>query len=182
MNKENQRVMLTKRLLKENLIQLLMEKDIYQISIRELCDAAGINRTTFYRYYGSQFDLLGEMENDLIERIKNMLIDQESDVSAQTLTSICAYIEENINLCRLLINNNIDPEFSSRLFQMESIQLGLLNTLQNSFSADDLEYVSAFVINGSFRLIQKWLNKDDREPPEKIATLVVNLVGSLTRA
>lgn len=181
MKAENQRVMLTKRLLKENMIDLLMEKDIYQISIRELCDAAGINRTTFYRYYGSQFDLLAEMEDDMINRIKAMLLGRESEVSAQTLTSICAYLEENLNLCRLLINNNIDPEFSSRLFQMEPIQLSLLNRLQNTFGADDLEYVSAFVINGSFRLLQKWLNKDKREPPEKIAILVANLVGSLTR-
>lgn len=181
MKRENQRVMLTKRLLKDNLIRLLTERDIYQISIRELCDAAEINRSTFYRYYGSQFDLLREMESDMLGRINAMLQDRESKESALTLTSICAYLEENISLCRLLINNNIDPEFSNRLFQMEPIQRSLLNALQNAYRADELPFVSTFVTNGCFRLIQKWINQDDREPPEKIALLVTNLVNALTR-
>lgn len=180
--KENQRVRLTKRLLQENLIGLLMEKSIYQISISELCDAAGINRTTFYRYYGSQFDLLSEMEGDMIGSLQALLTCQESELSVQTLTRICAYLEENISLCRLLINNNIDPNFSTRLFQLEPVQRSLLNSLQNAFRDEELAYVSAFVTDGGFRLLQRWLNKDDREPPEQIALLMTSLVGSLTRA
>lgn len=182
MKRENQRVMLTKRLLKDNLIALLMEKDIYQISIRELCEAAGINRTTFYRYYGSQFDLLGEMESDLLDRINMMLMDMDSQTPAQTLAKICAYLEENINLCRLLINNNVDPEFSTNLFQMEPVQRGILNTLQDAFAAEELAYVSTFVTNGCFRMLQRWINKDERESPEEIASIISNLVGIITGA
>ena len=53
--KEDQRVMLTKRLLKDSLVSLLKEKTIFKITIRELCDTAGINRSTFYKYYDSQY-------------------------------------------------------------------------------------------------------------------------------
>ena len=60
----NQRIMLTKKLLKTGLTDMLQTRNIYQISIRELCESAGINRSTFYKYYGSQFDLLTEMEQD----------------------------------------------------------------------------------------------------------------------
>ena len=55
--KEDRRVTLTKRMLKDALIDLLREVDIYHVSIRELCQRADVNRTTFYKYYGSQFDL-----------------------------------------------------------------------------------------------------------------------------
>ena len=55
--KEDRRVIMTKKLLKNALIVLLKEKDIYHISIRELCALADINRSTFYKYYGSQYDL-----------------------------------------------------------------------------------------------------------------------------
>lgn len=60
--KEDRRIAMTKRLLKAALIELLKEQDIYHISIRELCERADVNRTTFYKYYGSQFDLLTDME------------------------------------------------------------------------------------------------------------------------
>ncbi len=59
--KEDRRIAMTKRLLKAALIELLKEQDIYHISIRELCERADVNRTTFYKYYGSQFDLLSAM-------------------------------------------------------------------------------------------------------------------------
>lgn len=65
--KENQRVMLTKRLLKESLLSLLKEKRIEKISISELCKEAGINRSTFYKHYDTQYDLLYELETDLAE-------------------------------------------------------------------------------------------------------------------
>ena len=65
--KEDRRIAMTKRLLKAALIELLKEQDIYHISIRELCERADVNRTTFYKYYGSQFDLLTDMEKDMLD-------------------------------------------------------------------------------------------------------------------
>ena len=57
---ENQRIRLSKAMLKAGLLTLLKEKPLNQISIYELCAASQINRTTFYKYYGSQTDLLKE--------------------------------------------------------------------------------------------------------------------------
>ena len=59
---ENQRIRLSKAMLKNALMRLLKEKPIEKISIYELCAAAQINRTTFYKYYGSQYELLADTE------------------------------------------------------------------------------------------------------------------------
>ena len=48
---ENQRVYLSKKLLENALISLLKQKSLYKISIRELCEVASINRSTFYKYF-----------------------------------------------------------------------------------------------------------------------------------
>lgn len=82
--KENQRIMLTKRLLKESLIEMLAKKSIKKISVSELCTAAGINRSTFYNHYGSQFDVLKEMELDMIEDL-NQIFEREIKKSNWTL-------------------------------------------------------------------------------------------------
>ena len=63
---ENQRVMLTRRLIREGLMELLKTESIHKISVRALCEGAGINRSTFYRYYGSQYDVLAEMEEQVL--------------------------------------------------------------------------------------------------------------------
>ena len=54
----NQRVMLTKQLIRGALLKMLKTCNINKISILKLCQIAGINRTTFYNHYGSQYDVL----------------------------------------------------------------------------------------------------------------------------
>ena len=71
MPKENQRVALSKRMLKEGLIKLLNKKNISKISINELCEIAEINRTTFYRHYQTPHDVLLEVEYDFIKGFQN---------------------------------------------------------------------------------------------------------------
>ena len=70
---ENQRVYLTKKLLENALISLLKQKSLYNISIRELCDVASINRSTFYKHFNSQFELFNSMEDNLLKGIDSIL-------------------------------------------------------------------------------------------------------------
>ena len=58
---ENQRVRLTKKLFRDSLIALLRKKKIYQITVSELCAAAELNRSSFYKHYGNVYDVLAEL-------------------------------------------------------------------------------------------------------------------------
>lgn len=67
MVKINQRVAITQKMIQEGLIRLLGKKPLEKISITELCQEAGINRTTFYRYYEVPRDVLTQMQNEFFE-------------------------------------------------------------------------------------------------------------------
>ncbi len=71
---------MTKKILKNSLLELLEQQDIQKISIRSLCELADLNRSTFYKYYGSQYDLLKEMENDLLNQIE-MVVSKDATLS-----------------------------------------------------------------------------------------------------
>ena len=62
--KINQRVAVTKRLLKESLIEILSKKTIRKVTVTELCLRAGINRSTFYAHYRIPSDILTEIKKD----------------------------------------------------------------------------------------------------------------------
>ena len=115
--KEDRRVTMTRRMLKEALTELLRETDIYHVSIRELCQRADINRTTFYKYYGSQFDLLTDMENDLLVFLSNT-IREYADDPVKIIETACEYMENHLEFGRLIINNNVDPLFPQKLFSL----------------------------------------------------------------
>ena len=66
---ESRRVKMTKRLLKDALMELLENKPLAAVSVTELCKAADVNRSTFYSYYSGIRDLLEETENDILRQL-----------------------------------------------------------------------------------------------------------------
>ena len=64
--KENRKTRYTKMVLQNSLFELMEKKPIEKITIKELCENADINRTTFYAHYSDQYDLLAKIENETI--------------------------------------------------------------------------------------------------------------------
>ena len=75
------------KLLADVLVELLNEKEFGKVTISELSRRAGVSRTMFYNYYYDIYDLVEEVENDLIDLHCiwwKRMIEQPQDV-AQTL-------------------------------------------------------------------------------------------------
>ena len=58
MNKSESKYFNTALLMDEALLFLLEKKDFEFISVKEVCDKAGVNRSTFYLHYENMDDLL----------------------------------------------------------------------------------------------------------------------------
>ena len=170
----NQRVVLTKKLLKSSLIEMLQTQSIYRISIRELCENAGINRSTFYKYYGNQIDLLNEMEEDLLINIEETLASVEG-YDQNVLEQIISYLEKDIDFIRLLLNSNVDPEFPKNLMSMAPIQRIIKNQMTDLPEAEQ-DYYYRFLLFGCYEIVRTWINKEDRESPKAIAELILKFI------
>ena len=66
---QNQKILLSKAILKNSLIKLLKERPLDKISVTLLCKTAGLNRSTFYAYYQDVQDLMDEMVDEFVEEI-----------------------------------------------------------------------------------------------------------------
>ena len=181
---ENQRVRLSKTLLQNSLTQLLADKSIHKVSVREICDLAEINRTTFYKYYGSQYDLLKDMENKVLTQIDAYLSEDNAgaEFDVNVLVKITTYLQDNLELSRLLANNTVDTEFPEKLFSLSMITQLLQQHLTDQYPKGDIEYGYEFVVNGGFSVIKSWINKDVRESPEQISNTLVNIIYRLFKA
>ena len=175
--REDRRIMMTKRMLKDALIRMLKEKDIYHISVRELCERADVNRTTFYKYYGSQFDLLNEMENDLLDFINRAIRHYEADYEKIMIAAV-RYMEENIDFIRIIVNNN-DSNLPRKLFAMDGIRESLLRRVTRFQSEEEKEYFYSFLTYGAYRMICVWANKEERESPTLLAKMLIELTKDL---
>lgn len=71
----------------------------------------------------------------------------------------------------MLINHNVDPSFAKKIFQQTNIQKNINQSFSAHYETEELEYIYNYVTSGCFQIIRAWLNKETREPPEKIARL-----------
>ena len=99
---ENQRTRLTKRLLRESLLELLREKPVDHITVKELCEYAELNRSTFYAYYTDVPALYQEMGGELAGALLDHIRDINRGEAIDTLPML-PYIKDNWELFHLLV-------------------------------------------------------------------------------
>lgn len=160
--KNNQRTRLSKILLKNALMDLLSEKgSVTKISVRELCERADLNRSTFYAHYSEPKELLEEVETELLDATREHLqkIGAENDIGAHRyLLSFLIYIKENDKPFRTLLIDAGDPEFRSKFMQQSIIQF--VENLNISFPKDQEQYIYSYILNGSTGVIIQWMRSD----------------------
>lgn len=160
--KNNQRTRLSKILLKNALMDLLSEKgSVTKISVRELCERADLNRSTFYAHYSEPKELLEEVEAELLDATREHLqkIGAENDIGAHRyLLSFLMYIKENDKPFRTLLIDAGDPEFRSKFMQQSIIQF--VENLNISFPKDQEQYIYSYILNGSTGVIIQWMRSD----------------------
>lgn len=178
--KENQRIAISKRMLQESLLRLLQTKELSEIRITELCREAGINRTTFYKYYSTPQDVLADIVMGLIREMKMLYPPvQTLEEVKGCLVRICKYIYERADLIRLFIRSNVDVEIANAISEINHY----FGEDRESFGAlkdaddDSLEMTAAFIGGGSYFLIRKWLLEDIRKTPEEVAELIFRILN-----
>ena len=63
----------TKEILKTALIQLLQKKDFEAITVSDISRTAGVNRGTFYLHYVDKFDMMNQLEEEILHHILTIL-------------------------------------------------------------------------------------------------------------
>ena len=80
--KPDRRVLKTKKAIRNALAQLLAEKELEEITVKEVADTADINRKTFYNYYAGVHQVIDEIENEIISTFDQAIreVDARRDI------------------------------------------------------------------------------------------------------
>ncbi len=177
--KENQRVAITKRMLKEGLLRLLEEKPLEKIHINELCRESGINRATFYRHYETPHDVLGELEMDIAGEILLSLSKKQPKTiqeAQRALEILCEHLYNHADIFKVLFRCNSDEDIRRKLTAFYR-QLWDLRKDDQEFTSMDEETVMLIIImlgGGCYCLLRYWIMYDVPKTPKEIAELLCN--------
>ena len=179
MNKQESRYDNTASLMDEALLLLLEQKDFDRITVKELCQKAGVNRTTFYLHYEGMNDLLDETIERINERFKESLsVVPQGDPSKEILTSekylrpYLGFIKENMRAYRII--HLKDHLFKSQK-TFDSFYETVFSPALTHFGVkeDEKKYVFAFYTQGTVAIIGKWLEENCRDDIDMIIELIM---------
>lgn len=181
MNKQTGTTERTKSILLDAFWQLYCHEDIRKISVKDITDKAGYNRSTFYQYFIDIYDVLEQIEDSLINYIaKNVSSILTSENDNDWMKQITAMYDSKSEYLSVLLGKNGDPAFPDRLKTvMRPIFINKIKIDTSDFQANlMLELTSS----GILACIMYWHNQGKPVPAEEVVVMVRSIMkkGVLT--
>ena len=190
MNKNESKYFNTAIRMDEALITLLEKKDFEYITIKEICDTAGVNRSTFYLHYENTSDLLKETTRYIIDKhLSYYRIDKERIslqfeackreellfITDEYLTPYLTFIKDNQRLFKISIkqfNSLSMNEVYSKMFDH------IFSPILERFHVSEKEraYVMKFYLTGVFAIVMEWLDKNCSDDMKTVIKVITDCV------
>ena len=157
---ENRRVRMTKRLMKDALLELLGEKDLANISVTAICETADVHRSTFYNYYTDPADLLRDIEQDYLDMIPTPpeILDPQNEKTLLAATSdYFDFVRENKKTFQILFSSSSGSSFAAQM--VKRLCHGYIPVGE---SPDDLttRFTQLYIASGTVGMLREWINED----------------------
>jgi AcrR family transcriptional regulator len=170
----DRRIRQTKAFLRQSLLELMKEKPVNHITVKDICLKADVNRGTFYAHYATPGDLLAQIENDLYEQIRHSLDKSlKNETLSVLLQEIFGSIKENGDLCRIIFSEFGDKEFLQKIINLARDRC--LQEWKRYMTKEDpaqVERLYTYSAGGSVSVIQQWILGGFRESSQEIAAFV----------
>lgn len=186
MNKSESKYFATAAKMDEAFLALLEKKDFAYITVKEICAAAGVNRSTFYLHYETIGDLLAEsMEHMNRQFLDYMAHDSEAFMAKlhtcpmeelylltpEYLTPYLNYIKEHRRLFRTATENAAVLGLNSSYNRMfRHVFTPILE--RHGVPQQDRAYLMAFYIQGLMAILTEWLKGDCADSIEHILAII----------
>ena len=168
------------------LISLLKKKPFEYITVSEICEAAGVNRSTFYLHYETVGDLLYEAARYLIDDFLSYFSNDVksisfniSDCELPDLIFICdkymkpylTYVKEHKDVFGTVL-------FHVQTFRFEDVYKRMFEHIFNpilcrfNYPKENRKYVMMYYLNGINAIVLEWIKDDCNKTIEEIESII----------
>ena len=185
---DDRRVRKTKKALRDGFAVLLAQKNIKDISVRELTDLADLHRGTFYLHYRDIYDLYANIEEEMVSDVVNILDAyrfKPGESPFPLILELINYLAENAQLCRSFLSRNGDMAFVehlSDLIRRKCLSDWLDLYRGGSNDTQRFEFFSAFLVSGCVGVLRHWLDTGMLQNPKEISELLEQMATQVISA
>lgn len=173
-NPEDRRARRSRKLLKESLLELMKGKAFSDISVRDVTDAADMNRATFYLHYTGTAELLRSVEEDLLAELQ-ALVDAHMQETfavgsvAPVFEPVLDFAVEHRETCAVLFASSEASGFFQSIQQL--VHENGAPLVRTWFQPEDprlTDYLLNFLAWGFIGLLAEWFEKDMALPKAEL--------------
>lgn len=179
MNKQESKYFNTASYMDEALLSLLEKKEYEFITVKEICQKAGVNRSTFYLHYENVDDLLEETVRYVSDKFALSFdeINNKANLEKEILTRekflkpYLSFIKENKKIYKLMHDK-------PHLFNLENISKSLYENVFNfalnnyEVKEEEKKYIFSFYTQGVIGVINAWLKGDCKDEIDFIIKII----------
>lgn len=178
MQKESRRVKMTKRLLNESFLKFLAEKPLPRITIKEICEDADVNRSTYYAHFTDPYDQLKKLEADIMVDmtiyVDSIVTDglHDGSIQRQIIKGILEYIQSKKYTFQILLENSGDADFERNMLTFFGKRI-FHNEHNYTISELKKAYQYIYAGTGSFGMIYYWIMNDNEVDVDTMTEWIV---------
>lgn len=183
-NPEDRRARRSRRLLKESLLELMKRKPFSDISVRDVTDAADMNRGTFYLHYSGTLELLKSLEEDLLSEIQS-LVDAHMQETvavgsvAPVFEPVLDFAIDHRETCTILFSGSEASGFFLAIQRLvHENGAPLVKAWYRPADPRLTEYLLNFLAWGFIGLLAEWFEKDMALPKAELLSAAQRMADS----
>lgn len=166
--------------IKKAFSQLLEEKNLQDITIKQLTDLADIHRATFYSHYEDIFDLYHEFENDIFENLTSIFENQSLTSYQSFYNALFDYIQDNPMIAKAFFLNTTGSLHSPLL---QNLMDYFVAACKNAWLEEggitkisaEMEYFAHYRVYGIIAVIRHWIDSACSMPLDELKKLIASL-------
>lgn len=181
--KSDLRVMKTKRAIHTAFAELLTEKDMDDITVTDIASRAIINRKTFYNNYRGVYELVDELENEVIRTFETAMqgIDFIENPYA-VFVKLTEIINSDMDFYGALLRSSRNAGLAHKIRQTLQQKAQDMFASRVDMPPDQMEVMMNYSISGMVAVYQSWFNSERRQLIEEVSDIVSRMCLAGLRA
>lgn len=169
----------TDELIVRTFLEIMQKKPLNKITVKEICDKAQINRTTFYKHYLDVYDLNEKIEKGLFESYYGLFEVLETNGIEQGIIEMLSRIKQNADTYKLLFGANKNSFFNEKLaeFIYNEITPLLCETPLFGKQVENVWFYN-FLVWGCGGFVHNWVTNGMQEPVEDVAAFMEKMIAN----
>lgn len=160
------------------------------ITVKEICEKAGFNRSTFYLHYDTINDLLNATLNHMISKLQSYFSKETGDfiskidissredlvlINREYLKEYLNFVKDNKKVFIVAFKNHTTMKSH---VQYSGLEQYILTPILNKYNIPDYKrkYMLQFFIHGIMAIVKEWTLNDCQDDIDTIIDIIIECV------